>query len=365
MSTAGLGSERPGGGARLDVHGVVRRGGFELDARVAAGPGDAVAVMGPSGAGKSTLLAVVAGLLRSREGHVRVDGRDVSSPTTQVPPKHRGVVLLGQDPHLFPHLSARENVVFGLRARRRASSAALRAAADAWLDRVGLGAHRARRPDALSGGQRQRVALARALATAPRLLLLDEPFGALDPATATEIRGVLADQLAATGTTTVFVTHAVVDALVLADRLLLLEEGRVVQDGPPRDVLTLPATPFAAGLAGVARVPGTVRAGVWRAAGLALPAAELPDTDAVAFVPAEAVHLVADAAASASGRLAVWRARVVRVDATVAGARVQTADPIVSVDVPVTALAEHLPRAGDELTLAVDPRAVRIQADPG
>lgn len=380
---AGLGAA----GAGLDARAVVRREGFVLDARVVASPGEVVAVMGPSGAGKSTLLAVVSGLLRTREGYVRVGGRDVSTPTTQVSPARRGTVLLGQDPRLFPHLTARDNIAFGLRARGRAGRAPVRAEADAWLDRVGLAAYGDRRPGTLSGGQQQRVALARALATRPRVLLLDEPLAGLDPETAADIRVVLGAQLAATGTTALFVTHAVVDAVALAARLMFLEDGRVVQQGAPRDVLAAPATAFAATVAGVGRVSGTVRAGVWRAGGMTLPAPALADGAAVAFVPPGAVRIAAGRAGGSGGSVrdvgsggrasggrasvdrasvdrAVWMTHVARLEATVTGVRVLTADPVVALDLPAAELAARPLAAGDPLTLEVDPRAVRIAPGP-
>src|SRR5690606_31859007 len=153
---------------------------------------------------------------------------------TNVPPRERGVILLGQQPHLFPHLSARENIAFGPRARRIPKVQA-RADADAWLERIGLTGLGDRRPGRLSGGQQQRVALARALATSPRVLLLDEPFASLDPATADGIRSLLRDELAHTGTTVVMATHDASDAVALADRLVVLDAGRITGDAAPVD----------------------------------------------------------------------------------------------------------------------------------
>ena len=263
--------------AALHAHVVVRRDAFVLDAAISAAAGEIVAVMGPSGAGKSTLLDVVSGLMRASAGEVRIGGEVMSSPRAQVAPQRRGVVLLGQDPHLFPHLSARDNVAFGLRVAdgtgRAAARVERRAQAQRWLEAVGLPGIGHRRPGELSGGQQQRVALARALATAPRVLLLDEPFTALDPVTVADIRRVLAERLRAAGSTTLFVTHDVVDAVTLADRLVVIENGRVSQQGVVREVLTTPETDFVAALAGVNRVPGRVEAGVWAAGGVGCSAA--------------------------------------------------------------------------------------------
>nr|WP_274637351.1 ATP-binding cassette domain-containing protein [Microbacterium bovistercoris] len=236
-------------GAGLEVRVRVERGAYVLDAALRADAGEIVAVMGPSGAGKSTLFDAIAGFVPLDAGEVRLDGRTLEAASgVRVGPQHRGVVLLGQQPRLFPHLSARENVAFGPRARGTGRRAA-RTDADGWLDRVGLAGMGARRPAQLSGGQQQRVALARALATAPRVLLLDEPLTSLDPATAADIRALLRDQLAATGTTALIATHDAADAASLAGRLVVLEAGRITQEGGVREVLDAPATPFAAAVA--------------------------------------------------------------------------------------------------------------------
>ena len=348
----------------LDAHVVVRRDGFVLDAAIGAAAGEIVALMGPSGAGKSSMLAVISGLSRASEGHVSVGGKTVSSPAVQLSPQRRGVVLLGQDPHLFPHLSARDNVAFGMRVSadggRAAARVERRARAERWLERVGLAGRGHRRPAELSGGQQQRVALARALATEPRVLLLDEPFTALDPATRGDIRAMLAARLPAAGVTTVMVTHDIVDAAALAARLIVLEHGRVTQEGPVRDVLAAPASDFVATLAGVNRVPGRIEAGVWCAGGLRLPAAGIADGDAVALIPLSAVDVVLVSDAAASGAVASWTAPVVRLEATAAGARLRTADPDIVCDVPIAAIAGGGLAEGDTVRLRVDPSDVRL-----
>ncbi|WP_223848848.1 sulfate/molybdate ABC transporter ATP-binding protein [Microbacterium hominis] len=363
--------------AALDAYVVVRRDAFVLDAEISAAAGEIVAVMGPSGAGKSTLLDVVSGLMRASAGEVRVGGEVVSSPAVQVAPQRRGVVLLGQDPRLFPHLSARDNVAFGLRvsddAGRAAARVARRAQAQRWLENVGLPGVGHRRPAELSGGQQQRVALARALATAPRLLLLDEPFTALDPVTVADIRRVLAAHLRASGTTTLFVTHDVVDAVTLADRLVVIEDGRVSQQGPAREVLTTPATDFVAALGGVNRVPGRVQAGVWTAGAVHLPAPGLSNGDAVALIPTGAVRVrsaraagerdsaeVAAVGASAPGIR--WSARVVRIEATAAGVRLHTREPAVVCELAIAEFAAADVAEGDEVRLSIGATDVRVAA---
>jgi molybdate transport system ATP-binding protein len=244
--------------AGLDATLTLARPGFTLDVALRVAPGEVLAVLGPNGAGKSTLLDLLAGLLRPDAGHVRVDGRTLTDVALRVhvPPHRRGVGLLAQQPLLFPHLPALDNVAFGPRAqgaqRRKAVARAreLLAAVDA-AELAG------RRPGQLSGGQQQRVALARALAAGPGLLLLDEPLAALDVDATPAMRALLRRTVRDGDLTTVLVTHSVLDALVLADRVVVLTAGRVVEEGPAREVLARPRSPFAARVAGLDLVPGT------------------------------------------------------------------------------------------------------------
>ena len=235
---------------RADVR--VRLGALDLAVDVEAGDGEVVAVVGPNGSGKSTLLRAVAGLLPLDAGRIVVDGRVLDDPAAGLftAPSDRPVGLVFQDHLLFPRLSAVDNVAFGLRVRgvRRAEA---RTRAAALLARVGLADHADDRPAALSGGQAQRVALARALATEPRVLLLDEPLAALDAATRLRTRAELRRHLATFPGARLLVTHDPVDALVLADRLVVLEGGRVTQAGTTADVARHPRSPYAAQLVGV------------------------------------------------------------------------------------------------------------------
>ncbi|MGY1811362.1 ABC transporter ATP-binding protein [Blastococcus sp. SYSU D00820] len=236
----------------------VRRGAMTVDLEVAVADGEVLAVLGPNGAGKSTLLRVLAGLLRPDGGRVAVAGEvwdDVAAGVHR-PAHARRLGMVFQDHLLFPHLSVTDNVAFGLRSRgmRRAEA---RAAAAAWLDRVGLAEFADRRPGRLSGGQAQRVALARALVGDPALLLLDEPLSALDARTRLAVRAELRRHLAAFGGSTVLVTHDPVDAMALADRVLVVEDGVVVQAGPPGEVARHPRTDYVARLVGLALLPGT------------------------------------------------------------------------------------------------------------
>ncbi|MFE6861397.1 ABC transporter ATP-binding protein [Nocardia sp. NPDC057668] len=229
----------------------IERAAFDLDIDLTAEPGEVVALLGPNGAGKTTALRALAGLLPLTAGTITV-ADDVwdAPPALFVPAEHRRVGVVFQDYLLFQHLSALENVAFGLRARGVRRAEARRRAAD-WLDRVGLGEHAAAGPRALSGGQAQRVALARALATDPRLLLLDEPLAALDAGTRLQVRSDLSRHLRDYGGHTVLVTHDPLDAMVLADRLVILEHGRVVQQGAPAEIARRPRTDYVANLVGL------------------------------------------------------------------------------------------------------------------
>ncbi|ANH38489.1 Putative 2-aminoethylphosphonate import ATP-binding protein PhnT [Nocardioides dokdonensis FR1436] len=216
-----------------------------LVAQVHAAPGRVVAVIGPNGAGKSTLLGALAGTVAAT-GRVEVGGRD----WTDLPVRERRLGVVFQDRSLFPHLRAHEDVAFGLRTRGVPRRDAERRARD-WLDRLGVGDLAERRPAELSGGQAQRVAIARALATEPDLLLLDEPFAGLDVGVATGLRIELARHLAAYAGVVLLVTHDALDALTLADEVLVLDEGRVVQTGSPREVAAHPRTEHVARLVGL------------------------------------------------------------------------------------------------------------------
>src|SRR6185369_5578515 len=209
----------------VDADIVVDRGGFRLSLSVSVGPGEVVALLGPNGAGKTTALRALAGLVPLTDGSVRIAGSIMDDPGTEtfVPAHRRSIGVVFQDYLLFPHLTARDNVAFGPRSHG-ATKADAQAIADRWLARVGLPDLARRKPRQLSGGQAQRVALARALAVDPALLLLDEPLAALDARTRLETRAQLHRHLAEHQGATLLVTHDPLDALVLADRLVILEE---------------------------------------------------------------------------------------------------------------------------------------------
>ena len=218
-----------------------------LDATLTAAPGEVVAVIGPNGAGKTTLLRALAGLV-PMTGEVTVGDRSWTDPPLLV--RERSIGFAFQDQALFPHLDALDNVAFGLRARGTARAEA-EATARSWLARFGIEDLAGRRPRELSGGQAQRVAIARALAPSPDLLLLDEPFAGLDVGVATALRIELARHLASYDGVALLVTHDALDALTLADSVLVLDEGRVAQTGTPQDVAARPHTEHVARLVGL------------------------------------------------------------------------------------------------------------------
>ncbi len=243
------------GTGRLAADVGVVRGSFELDVTLSVEAGEVVAVLGSNGAGKSTLLGALAGLYRPSRGEIVLGGRTLSSPTGTVPVHRRRIGLLSQQALLFPHLTALDNVAFGPRSTGAGRRGARRTA-ERWLDEVEAGALAGRRPAQLSGGQAQRVAIARALACEPELLMLDEPFAALDVDATPAVRSLLRRVVRATGVTTLIVTHDVLDAVVLADRIVVLDAGRVVESGTTTEVLTRPRSAFAARVAGLDLVPG-------------------------------------------------------------------------------------------------------------
>ncbi|MCG8440779.1 MAG: ABC transporter ATP-binding protein [Caulobacterales bacterium] len=219
------------------------------DVSLTAGAGEITCLLGPSGCGKTTLLRVAAGIAPVQKGEIWLDGALLAAPGQNPAPERRPVGLVFQEGALFPHLTVQQNVAFGLngatdeRARR----------VSALLDQVGLAGFESRHPHTLSGGQQQRVALARALAPAPRALLLDEPFASLDMQLRRRLREETRRILKASGGVTILVTHDPDEALEMADRIAVLEEGRIVQAGEPDALYDQPATPGVASLIGEAR----------------------------------------------------------------------------------------------------------------
>jgi putative spermidine/putrescine transport system ATP-binding protein len=264
-------------------------------------PGELVALLGPSGCGKTTAMRLVAGLEVADSGRVLIGGKEV----TNVPANKRDVGMVFQAYSLFPHMTAWQNVAFGLQ-MRGVGVAERRRRAGEMLEIVGLSGFGDRFAHQLSGGQQQRVALARALAIQPKVLLLDEPLSALDAKVRSRLRDEIRRVQLEIGITTLFVTHDQEEALAIADRVGVMNKGRLEQLGPPTVVYSRPATPFVAEFVGLTnRLAGVVRRGEVEVRGTSLPLVQ-PDTadgPAIALVRPETVALAADKDAT-SGPLA-------------------------------------------------------------
>jgi molybdate transport system ATP-binding protein len=271
----------------------VALGTLELDVDLEVGEGEVVALLGPNGAGKTSVLRALAGLLPIDTGRVTLDEVVLDEPATGawVPTERRPIGFVFQDYVLFPHLTVLENVAFGLRARSPRKGDA-RTRAMRCLSETGLESVAAARPAQLSGGQRQRVALARALATNPRLLLLDEPLSALDASTRAEVRRDLKHHLSTFDGLRLLVTHDPLEAVTLADRLVVLEHGAVVQAGRPLDVTARPRSRYVADLVGVNLIHGRAEGGSIRLPeGGVLAAAGSDDGDVFAVIHPRSVAL--------------------------------------------------------------------------
>lgn len=229
----------------LQVAAQFRRPGFTLDVDLDLNPAEVVAVVGPNGAGKTTLLNLISGTLTPTSGHISIGEHTRVTPQSSPPPWERHVSVLTQDPLLFPHLNVRANIAFGIRARSRAQNQ-LRDLPATLLQAVDMTRCASDPVHTLSGGQQQRVALARALAVNPAVLLLDEPLAQVDVANAPALRHTLKTLLGATSTTTIIVTHSLLDVAVLADRVLVLEDGKVIESQTRNEFLTHPRSPFGA-----------------------------------------------------------------------------------------------------------------------
>lgn len=286
-------------GAAIEIRGAVKiyHGRPALsEVSLELRPGETTALLGASGSGKSTLLRLIAGLEPMDRGLIRLDGKLVSRPGLTVRPEQRKIGFVFQDYALFPHLTALENVAFGLEALSRE---ARQEEARRWLGEVGLAARAQAYPHALSGGEQQRVALARALAPRPRAVLLDEPFSGLDPALRSELRDVALSAIRTAGATAAFVTHDADEALYVADRLAILKDGRLVQSAPPREAYERPSSLAAAAALGIVNTAAAkVRGGAaWTPFG-PVPAGEFPEgAEVLVAVRAEALELFPGAGA--------------------------------------------------------------------
>ena len=356
------------GGNALEVVGLRRRFGavVALDGvDLAVGAGEVLTLPGPSGSGKSTLLKIVAGYDRPDDGRVHVGGDDVTSTA----PARRNIGMVFQNYALFPHMSVAENIAFPLE-MRRVAAAEIRTRVAAALDLVGLAGYEARRPSQLSGGQQQRVALARAIVFEPRLLLLDEPFGALDRKLREQMQVEVRAIQRRLGLTTIFVTHDQEEALVLSDRIAVMGSGRIAQVDTPAEIYRHPADRFVAAFIGdsnllpatvighdaagyVADAGGGLRLGAVPAAGMARPAR---GTRITLVVRPESVRPCADAAA---GTANVATARVV--EAIYVGDRIKyrlETDAGVALSAAWSAADAAVLPAGSRVQVAIAPGAI-------
>jgi len=272
---------------------IANRGDFTLDVDITISSGTVTAVLGPNGSGKSSLLRTLAGLQGIESGEIRFGDRVVNAaPSIHVSPQKRSVGVVFQDYALFPHLSVEQNIAFGPRSLG-ASKKEAHTQSQAQMNSLGITELANRKPGQISGGQGQRVALARALATQPDLLLLDEPLAALDAQTREGVRAELDRQIKAFAGCVVFVTHDPLDAMLLADRVIVLENGVITQDGTPGQLAARPETSYVATLMGVNLIRGQAQAGVLHVEGggvLHIPQSSL-EGEVLAVLRPEAITL--------------------------------------------------------------------------
>jgi molybdate transport system ATP-binding protein len=331
----------------LDLDLTVERDAFRLEVATVVEPGEVLGVLGPNGAGKTTLLRALAGLTAVGRGWVRLGDRvlDDAATATFVPAERRPVGLVFQSYRLFPHLSVRDNVAFAARSRGHGRTASRRQA-QGYLERLGLVSLGERRPAQLSGGQAQRVALARALAADPALLLLDEPLSALDARTRLEVRTELTRHLAEFAGPCLLVTHDPLEAMVMTDRLLVVEDGHVVQHGTPAEVARRPRTQYVARLVGLNLYRGRLDAERGRVAlegggSLAVAPGEEVDPGEVLVALRPASVVVQTVRPLPASTRNVWPGRVVGLELLTDRVRAQVeGEPDVLVDLTPAAVAD-------------------------
>lgn len=344
---------------------VTRSDRFELTLALSIDPGNTVALLGPNGAGKSTAVAALAGLLPVHAGRIALSGRVLDDPYQGifVPAEERRVGVVFQDYLLFPRSTILENVAFGLRSRRLPRDQA-HARARMWLGRLGLEALEASRPGDLSGGQAQRVALARALATDPDLLLLDEPLSALDVTTRTEMRHTLAEHLDQFPGPRLLITHDPTEAFLLANRIHIIEDGTVTQEGTADDIRLRPRTPYAADLAGSNLITGTASGGlVDTGTHMVRIADDGVNGPVLLTIHPNAISIHAHRPEGSPRN--TWSTTVERLEPLGPRVRLRTGAPLpLTVELTESARAEMTLSVGSDVWVAVKATEIGVEADP-
>jgi molybdate transport system ATP-binding protein len=345
----------------LDADIQLRLSRLTLDIAFTVAAGEVLALLGPNGSGKSTTLQALVGLLPLAGGRVVLDGTVLEDPAqhVKVPPEKRPIGLMFQDYLLFPHLTAVENVAFGLRAKGTDKKAAREKAAQT-MARLGLDGLAEAKPGSMSGGQQQRVAMARALVTDPKLLLLDEPLAALDVSTKTDVRRLLREVLRQSHAANVLVTHDLLDAVALGDRMVVIQDGQIVQTGTPAEVTARPRSQYVADLVGVNLLHGTATGTVLELDGGGQLTCAEPATG-----PLLAVIAPADVSVSRhrpeSGGNNIWPGQISAVDLMGDRVRVRTeGKPAITAEVPPAAVDQLKLDDGGELWASVSPAAITV-----
>lgn len=358
MSDAPAVSSAPTG---LDARVVAQQGDFRLDVELRVQDGTVAAVLGPNGAGKTTVLRVLAGLQGLTDGYIHLGDKTLEDPVAGVrlSAQQRRVGLVPQDSLLFPHLRVTEQVAFGPRHRGR-SRAQAKSEAQRWLHQLELTELADRLPHQLSGGQARRVAIARALATGPGLLLLDEPLAALDAGAMLQMRAFLRRHLAGFAGPTLLVTHDTFDAMVLADELVVLDRGRVVQTGSPAEVASHPRSGHVAALVGLNLVRGTADGHVVRGvAGVEVLTAQVCGGEVFCAFDPTSVSLHLDPPRSSSRN--TWRGTVTGITPYGDAVRVQVAGDLgLLADVTPAAVADLGLEPGSQVWSSVKATEVRV-----
>lgn len=338
----------------------LQRGDHRLAVECEVHPGETLAIVGPNGAGKTTLLHAIAGLLPIDQGSIGTTVRAWDAPAQGVAlaTEERGVGLVFQEDRLFPHLNLKDNLAFGIRVERTQA----RQVAQAWLAKMGLADRGKDRPLQLSGGERQRLALARALAAEPEVLLLDEALAAVDAGQRPHLRSWIKAQLADFAGPRVLVTHDAVDAFTLADRIAVLEQGRITQCGTAAEICARPATRFVADLIGVNLLQGEVHERSFRTeSGAELVVSEAEAGPSLAVLHPRAIALFPEQPSGSPRN--VWQSEVAAIEATGDRLRVRFAAPMpVVAELTPAAIEELGVQPGKALWLAV--KATEIQVYP-